>query len=91
MCIIIIIVEAFEDRRVTCTQGFYLDMVVLTLGTYGSGDKWKEEWAMQIDRWEEWRQFNIQRHPNDEALEPFAPHKKVLDAKCYCQGKVFVA
>ena len=46
---------------------------------------------MQIDRWEEWRQFNIQRHPNDEALEPFAPHKKVLDAKCYCRGKVFVA
>ena len=39
---------------------------------------------------EEWSKFNIQRQPNDEALEPFCrpptPHKKVLDAKSVIVG-----
>ena len=49
----------------------------------------------------EWRKLNIQRQPNDEALEPFCPPppKKgyifyflfsiFLDVKCYCRGKAF--
>lgn len=79
--------RAFENLWVTCTRRFYLYMVVImTLWTYESGDKWKEEQAMHVSAKRNGGNLISKGNQMTRHSNLWPPHKRVLDAKSVIVG-----